>query len=339
MRVISTNNGGLRELTWLLSLAVGGVLSLVAETSSIPPSPEHATLIVVVGAPGEEAYGQAFAQWAGLWEDAARKAGTRALVIGLKTNDAVPARDQFEQALAAEPKSGPAELWLVLIGHGTFDGKEAKFNVRDADVSATDLANWLRPFTRPLAVVDTTSASSPFLSKLSGTNRVIITATRSGSEVNYSRLGEYLSEAIVDPEADLDKDGQTSLLEAFLIASRRVKEFYDREGRLVTEHALLDDTGDGLGTPPDWFRGIRAVKKAKDGAMLDGLRAHQFHLVRSEAELKLSSEVRARRDALELDIARLRETKRELAEDVYYQKLEVLLLEVAQLYERSASAP
>ena len=73
--------------------------------------------------------------------------------------------------------------------------------------------------------------------------------------------------------------------------------------------------------------------------MLDGLRAHQFHLVRSEAELKLSSEVRARRDALELDIARLRETKRELAEDVYYQKLEVLLLEVAQLYERSASAP
>lgn len=103
----------------------------------------------------------------------------------------------------------------------------------------------------------------------------------------------------------------------------------------MTEHSLLDDNGDGHGTPPDWFRGIRATKTAKDGSALDGLRAHQFHLVRSEAEMKLSAEVRARRDELELHIAALRAQKKSLSEDEYFQKLETLLLELARLYEQA----
>jgi hypothetical protein len=300
---------------------------------------ERATVIVVVGAPGEEEYGRNFAEWAGALSKAAGKAGAKEVVIGLQTNKPVADREQFQQALAAEPKDGAGELWLVLIGHGTFDGKEAKFNLRSNDVAASELVTWLQPFHRPLAVINTASASAPFLQKLSGANRVVVTSTRSGSEVNYARFGQHFASAIADPEADLDKDGQTSLLEAFLMASRRVKEFYDLEGRLATEHALLDDNGDGLGTPPDWFRGVRAVKSAKDGAVLDGFRAHQFHLVRSEAERKLSPETRARRDALESSISKLRETKRALPEDVYYEKLEVMLLELARLYEQSVSAP
>jgi len=226
-------------------------------------------------------------------------------------------------------------LWLVLIGHGTFDGKEAKFNLRGPDCSASELAGWLQPFHRPVAVVNTASASGPFINKLSAPGRVVITATRSGNENNYARFGQYLAEAITDPEADLDKDGQTSLLEAFLIASRRVGEFYQLEGRLATEHALLDDNGDGLGTPADWFRGIRAVKKAKDGAALDGVRAHQFHLIRNEAERNLPPAVRLKRDELELEIARLREAKNQMDEDGYYSSLEKLLLQMARLYERA----
>ena len=294
---------------------------------------ERATVIVVVGAPGEEEYGRSFSEWAGALSKAAAEAGAKSVVIGLQTNAAAGDREQLLQGLAAEPKEGSGELWLVLIGHGTFDGREAKFNLRSNDVAATDLAGWLQPFRRPLAIVNTASASAPFLQKLSGTNRVVVTATRSGSEVNYARFGQYFCGAVGDLEADLDKDGQTSLLEAFLMASRRVKEFYDLEGRLATEHALLDDNGDGFGTPPDWFRGVRAVKSAKDGAALDGFRAHQFHLIRSEAERKLSPETRARRDSLEFSISKLRETKRALPEEVYYEKLEVLLLELARLYE------
>jgi len=124
------------------------------------------------------------------------------------------------------------------------------------------------------------------------------------------------------------------LLEAFLLASRRVVEFYNTEGRLATEHALVDDNGDGLGTPADWFRGIRAVKKAKEGASADGLRTHQFHLVRSPQEQKLSAAVRAKRDELERAIERLRDAKVQMKEDDYYRQLEKLFLELARLYDQ-----
>jgi hypothetical protein len=318
----------LKGLILPVVIALGWSGVLPAQTTNA----ERATVIVIVGAAGEEEYGRNFAAWAGALSKAAAKAGAKEVAIGLQSNSPAADREQFQQALAAEPKDG-AELWLVLIGHGTFDGREAKFNLRSNDVAATELANWLQPFRRPLAIINTASASAPFLQKLSGTNRAVVTATRSGSEVNYARFGQYFCAAVADLEADLDKDGQTSLLEAFLMASRQVKEFYDLEGRLATEHALLDDNGDGLGTPPDWFRGVRAVKSARNDAPLDGFRAHQFHLVRSDAERRLTAETRARRDALESSLSKLRETKRALPEEVYYEQLEALLLELARLYE------
>ncbi len=317
--------------------------ALVALLFATMPAPaetraEKPSVIVVVGAPGEEDYGRNFAEWAGRWEKAARQGDAACTVIGLAGEGSTLDRERFQKQLAAEPKEG-AELWLVLIGHGTFDGKEAKFNLRSNDVAATELLGWLQPFRRPVAVINTASASAPFLQKLSSTNRVVITATRSGGEVNFARFGNYLSSAIASPAADLDKDGQTSLLEAFLMASRQVKEFYDIEGRLATEHALLDDTGDALGTPPDWFRGVRASKSAKDGAPLDGFRAHQFHLVRSPAELKLPADVRARRDELEREIVSFRASKSKLSEEEYYQKLEVMLLELSRLYDSAGKKP
>ena len=106
-----------------------------------------------------------------------------------------------------------------------------------------------------------------------------------------------------------------------------------RVERLATEHALLDDNGDGMGTPADWFRGVRAVKRAERGTSLDGLRAHQVHLIRSAPEQRLSPAQRARRDELEQAIARLRESKSKLTEDEYYGQLEKLLLELARLAE------
>ena len=285
-----------------------------------------AEVLIIVGAPGEEEYGKLFDEWAQLWKAAAPKA----TVIDGTTNDF----DLVRTNLAQQATNNTEELWLVFIGHGTFDGKEPKFNLRGPDLSATDLANWLKPFGRPIAIVNCASASGAFVTKLSAPNRIVITATRSGNEQNFARFGAYISKAIGDAKADLDKDGQTSLLEAYLIASRQVAEFYKTEGRLATEHSLLDDNGDGLGTPADWFRGIRAIKRARDGAALDGLRAHQFHLVRSHAEQKLAPETRAQRDALELKVARLRENKTGLPEEEYYRQLEPLLLELARLYHQ-----
>jgi len=310
---------------------LGVLFFAAAGRTSAQNTTDKPAVIVVVGAAGEEEYGSNFLKWSDLWVKAGAKGGADVTVIGTGPTNGPADLDLLKQALAAQAKESPNELWLVLLGHGTFDGKVAKFNMRGPDFTPDDLAGWLKPFKRPLAIIDCSSASAPFLPKLSAPGRVIITATRSGYEQNYARFGQYISEAIADPEADLDKDGETSLLEAFLMASRRVAEFYKGEGRLMTEHALIDDNGDGLGTPPDWFKGIRAVKKAQGGKDLDGIRAQQFVLVRSAQEMKLAPDVRARRDELELAVGKLRDEKTTLGDDEYYKQLEPLLTELAKI--------
>jgi len=294
-------------------------------------SAEHTTVIVVVGAAGEAEYGTGFIHQAEIWSNACLQGGARETTIGLGTQSSTNDSELIKQTLAVEPKSGPGQLWLVLLGHGTFDGKEARFNLRGPDISPADLASWLHPFKRPIAVIDTASASGPFVASLSATNRVIVTATRSGNEQNFARFGQFLADALTDSQADLDKDGEVSLLEAFLVASRRVSEFYKTEGRLATEHALLDDNGDGLGTSADWFRGLRAVKKPNGNALVDGLLARQFCLVPSQTDRKLTSGQRELRDRLETAVLQLREKKGQMPQAEYYRELERLLLPLAQL--------
>jgi hypothetical protein len=119
-----------------------------------------------------------------------------------------------------------------------------------------------------------------------------------------------------------------------LTASHQTTKFYSAEGRLATEHALLDDNGDGLGTPADWFRGIRPVQRARDGAELDGYRAHQFCLLRSEAEANMPPALRAERDRLELEVMQWRDQRENVREDEYFARLEALLYEIAKIYER-----
>ena len=306
-------------------------------------SVERPTVIVVVGAAGTPQYEAPFAEWAGLWEKACQKGHAKFAAVGLnniqeptvrrplREND----RAALREMLAHESPQGDEALWLVLIGHGTFDGKTAKFNLRGPDVSADDLAEWLKPFSRPLAVINTASSSAPFLSTLSAPGRVVITATKSGFEQNYARFGQYLAGAIAESQADLDKDDQTSLLEAFLTASARVDQFYAAAGLLATEHALLDDNGDGLGTRADWFRGIRPVQKAEGGASPDGYRASQFHLLCNEAEDRMPPQLRSQRDLLELEVVKLRDTRKSFSEDEYFSRLEKLLYDIAQIYEQT----
>jgi len=319
---------GARRLAMMFGSALIIALSFThaAETNIAKP-----TVIVIAGASGEEDFGKVFLEAAQAWRSAAEKSDVHFVSIGTADANATNDLQQFHAALAKEPTNSTAELWIVLLGHGTFDGREAKFNLHGPDLSASSLSNTLRGFHRPISIINAASASSPFIKALTGPNRVIVTATRSGSEENYTRFNKFISQSIADPEADLDKDGQTSLLEAFLMGSRRVTEFYKSEGRLATEHALLDDNGDGLGTPADWFRGIHAVKKAANNVPLDGMRAHQWHLVRSQEDQKLSPEQRRKRDALELEIGRLRQQKASMVEDEYYQKLETLVTELSEI--------
>jgi hypothetical protein len=316
--------------------ALVAVIALVLTYPSIlqAQTNDHRSLVLVVGAPGEPEYGERFSQWAGLWKQAATQGGLETTVIGQDQTLTNDDRPRLMEVLTNEISKPAGELWLVLIGHGTYDGHSAKFNLRGPDISAEELATALKPCRRPLVVVQCASASGPFLPALSGPGRVIVTATRSGYEDNATRFGGFLAHAIASPSADLDKDGQTSLLEAFVLASREVAQSYKDQGLLMSEHALLDDNGDGLGTPPDWFHGLRATKSAAEGKTVDGVRAHQMILVRGESEQKLSPETRATRDNLETQLSTLRARKSTMKEDEYYKQLETIMLQIARLYEK-----
>jgi len=297
-----------------------------------------AAVIVVVGAEGEATYGEQFRKWAGRWEAAAKKASAELTMIGLAEASGKSDRDLLTERLTELAKAPSTEaVWLVLIGHGTFDGKTARFNMRGADITPAELGALVKPIERPQAIINCASASGPFVPELSAKNRVVITATKSGPEYNFARFGDYLSSAIGELKADLDKDDQVSLLEAYLMAAGGVNEFYKTEARLATEHALLDDNGDKLGTPPDFFQGVRAVKSAKSGAAPDGLAASQLVLIRNAAEEKLPAQVRARRDELERNLADLRIKKSKLPEEEYFALLEPLLIELSKLYESAGN--
>ncbi len=312
-----------------MNLACSIALAAITFADAAP----RADVIVVVGAAGAPEYAADFTQAAELWRVAAEQGQAAVETIGA-TEAATPDKETLRAALERlVPAEDRGPLWIVLLGHGTFSGNVAKFNLRGPDVSAAELSEWLASAKRPLAIINCASASGPFINALSVENRVVITATKSGDETNYARFGKYLAQAIGDASADLDKDGQVSLLEGFLIGGGRVAEFYLADARLATEHALLDDNGDKLGTPGDWFAGVRATKRAKDGAALDGLRAHQLILVPSASERELPEEQRTRRDELEVAIDALREEKAKLSEDDYYAKLEALMLELSRIYQ------
>ena len=291
------------------------------------------SVIIAVGASGEEAYADDFAKWAAHWQKAGAAGNAKVQTIGAGAEEK-DALARLRAAVAAETTESTDPLWLVLLGHGTFDGRDGKFNLRGDDLAASEIAAWLKPCARPVVIVCGFSASGAFLKPLSAPDRVVVTATKSGAENNFARFGGYFAGAVADPSADLDHDGQTSVLEAWLAAGQRTAEFYKTEGRIATEHSLLDDNGDGLGTPPEWYEGLRVIKKSKDGKAPDGLRASQFALVPSAAERALSPELRAQRDALETELAKLREAKAALPEKEYFAHLEALLLRLARLYPK-----
>ncbi|MEX0641162.1 MAG: hypothetical protein WD468_00595 [Pirellulales bacterium] len=296
-------------------------------------SPAKPMVVVAVGAPGADEYAPQFQEWSERWRAATEKGGAQFMLVGDAAESDGTDRDRLQKLLTDAAGDEESPLWLVMIGHGTFDGQAGKFNLRGPDIEAAELAEWLKPLKRPVAVIHCASASAPFINKLAGENRVVISATKSGDEQNFARFGQYISATISDPAADLDKDGQTSLLESYLTACRQVAEFYEQDARLATEHALLDDNGDGLGTPAEWFRGLRATQRAKDGATLDGTRAHQWHLIASDREQHMPAKLRERRDVLELKIATLRADTEQMKEDDYYRVLEPLMIELARLYE------
>ncbi len=320
---------GVRLQLWIALFCCPGV----SAAQDIPPNPAEDCdrLIVVVGAAGTDEFAGEFSSWADEWEQLARRQQWQLTRIE-EPADAGTAREQLEGAVRSSLKSS-CRLWIVFLGHGTFARDTAKFNLIGPDVSANDLKGWLKGSQMPVVVVNCSSASAPFLTKLAGPDRVLLTATRSGSEINYSRFGKYLSLAINDPEADIDHDQEVSLLEAFLAATSETERFYLGEARLTTEHALLDDNGDRVGTTGDFYRGILPAKQAEEGKQIDGAVASRMILYSSPGVPVFPPELEARRLQIERQIDQLRNQKDQLAQEHYYDQLESLMLELAQAYD------
>src|SRR6056297_259474 len=326
----------------------GVVCRCVGEEPRSSPSPEPAPIaapriIVAVGAAGEATYGESFQAWAEQWRATAEEAGASFAAVGMATEkphgESSNDLERLRELIAAEQDTAAdaPPLWIILIAHGTYAEQIAKFNLVGPDLSASMLGDWLQSLRRPLVLINTASASGPFMQTLAAENRIVVTATRSGAEQNFARFGKFLAAAIGDFAADLDHDDAVSILEAYLMASAQTERFYKSEGRLATEHALLDDNGDGVGTPPEFFLGTRVIKRSQDGQPVDGAVA-RYVVLASGAEFSLTETERQQRDRLEQQLEAVRDRKQTLSEEAYYEQLDAIFGELASIYDVAAES-
>src|SRR5262249_26294234 len=151
------------------------------------------------------------------------------------------------------------QVFVVLFGHGSFDGRKATFNLPGPDLSAEEYAKFLERFrTQRLVFVDTTSASGAFLQPRAGPGRTIVTATKTGSERNETEFPQYFVEAFTTEAADKNRDGRISVMEAFDYARTKVTQAYQQKGLILTEHAAIDDGEEGRLAANSFLQSSRA---------------------------------------------------------------------------------
>lgn len=321
---------------FLFCFSVIALANLVAEEAEFNTT-KNRRVMVVAGAGGEEEYKSLFAEWANTLAKAFDGNSVELVNINNEPED-TDSKNIIETKLKKWVKSKTDEIWILLVGHGTFDGKQAKFNLVGDDVSDLEFQSWLKPHQGSLVFINTSSSSAPFIRTLSGPNRVIATATKSGYEQNFCRFGGFMAAALSQEGADLDKDGAVSVLESFLIASRKVEEYYRENDRLVSESALLDDNGDGRGTPANWFRGVRIEKKTQEKNGADGKLSRLVFPVVPLKERDIPQPLRNKRSKIETKIETLRSLKNSLNADVYYQDLEKLFIELSKVNDQIESS-
>ena len=206
----------------------------------------RAFLLIVVGLAGDPEQSELFRKWASDLTAASERLGVARGQI-VRVGDERPAtRDGIHKGFAGLAQQATADdlVMVVLFGHGTFDGRAAKFNLAGPDMTAAEFAPLVAQLrSKHVVFVNTASASGPFVEALAAPGRTIITATRSGSEQFATLFGGYFVDALTADAADADKNRRVSVLEAFEHAKSEVVRAYEREGLLATEHALIDDGG------------------------------------------------------------------------------------------------
>ncbi len=335
----------------------GTMLSTVAAcalaTAASLGAPPHAAaqerhVVIVVGLGGADEFRDRFLGWAlDLRNAAVERYGVapgNALILAEDpTMDAAVWDRSSREAVTTTlqdvaGRAGPDDrVLLVLIGHGTFRDGEARFNLPGPDLTTAELGALLDALpTDRVAVVNTASASGPYVEALAAPGRIVITATRTGGERNETRFGGHFTGAFLDDAADLDRNGTVSLLEAFQYARSETERAYEDANLLLTEHAMLDDDGDGQGTlepGPDTTDGALAAAFTLGTAGARGVAAAERPAGAERgvpADTALARLYRER-EALEGRVAELRQRRASMEPAEYDRALETLLLELAEL--------
>ena len=315
-------------MSWWCRRLMISVLFMVS--AGVSTSAQQRFALIVSGASGGSPYAERYDRWRG------------ALVSSLRSDLHFQEEDLFVLAEIPGPRVGRASqegirqvtrtlarrlsddatLLVVLIGHGTFDGIDAKFNLVGPDLDAAEWRSLLEPLPGRLIFANTTSASFPFLEHLTGERRIVITATNSPEQRYETQFAAFFVEAFKAEVSDFDKDGRVSIWEAFTRASSGVERWYEQQGRVSTERPILDDTGDGVG-------------KVAGEPGLDGTLARRVFLDRSVEADQISDQRLAglldQRRILELEVEVLKAQVGQLARHTYETELEILLLKLARV--------
>ena len=281
--------------------------------------------VTVAGLGGEPDYEQRFTALAKDLDKLFKAAASDAHVYTFTGSDATKAHltDTLGQiAREAKPED---EFTLILIGHGSYDGEEYKFNLPGPDISGVDLAILCDriPAKRQL-IVNTTSASGGSIGALQKAGRIVIAATKAGTEKNATVFARYWVDALRDGTADTDKNDDITALEAFQFADRKTAAFYESQKRLATEHAVFEDTGKK--------EAVRAASTESG----EGQLASSFILLRLGAAQKAASDPAKRalldkKEELERKIDLLKYRKAAMSADDYKRQLSDALLELARV--------
>ena len=290
-----------------------------------PLAAQDTHLLVITGIEGDAEYGEQFHKWAAALIDAAKGKGgipdanitylaekverDPARIRGRSTSENVT-RVFGDLAARARPSD---EVFIVLFGHGSFDGRRATFNLPGPDLEVADYARLLGKIrSARLVFVNTASSSGEFAKGLAGPGRTIVTATRTGGERNETRFPAFFVEAFTGEGADRDRNGRISVQEAFEYARTKVQQAFEREGYVQSEHATLEDGGSGLaGT-----------------LFLESDRAKSAEIA-TVSDPALRAALEQKRD-LEDQVAGLRLRKPSMPPEQYDQELERLVTALAQ---------
>lgn len=287
--------------------------------------------LIVTGLAGMPEYRDNFAAWATRLEEAFQGETARVLRI----DGSVRTRDEILRTAREEvgKLSADGEWWLILVGHGNYDGRRYKFNIKGPDLTDQDLGQLLEGLDGPRAVVVAgTSSAGALVPALRGANRVVVAATRE-RERQPPLFPRFFAEAPAAQEADRDKNNRVSLLEAFLYSRRKVSAWFEEAGRIQTEHAILDDSARFQLAKGD----DDSQEEVRQGT---GLLAAVCYLDPASGPASLPEE-RSRtetRSRIQQQIDELKLRKGEYTEEEYYRRLEALMVELAANEEGTEGA-